>query len=236
MNHPNHIPSAESAFRRLPPPALLAASIILFGIPCAGAATPMTLITFDYGDPIGGMAVGSTLSNQYVAWGVTFTPNGFSGTGGPTRDWAVNTTMDIGKGITPVLGMPGLSQGNLLRTWDAWRTEAGDPSFTVNFSAPVSFFSADFAGVGVSSPTRLFVYNGDVLLGSVQSAATGQITLSYSAEFITRVVVTPGSYDDYVGVDNIRFQQTAPEPGGVSLAGLGGLALVGMRRPVRKQV
>lgn len=214
-------------------------SIMLSAIPCVQAAAAPVVITFDAGDPVGGLATGATLGNQYAAFGVTFTPNGFSGTG-PTHDWASNTTMSIGAtgGNVGTLGMPELVSGNLLRTvFGGWMGEDGDPSFSANFSAGVTAFSADFAGVDEPANTRLFAYNGATLLGSVAGTATGQFTLSISsASLITRVIVTPGSFTDWVGVDNITFYPSAagavPEPSSFAVFGLG-MGLLGLTRRKR---
>jgi hypothetical protein len=188
------------------------------------------------------LAVGTTLANQYAGLGVTFAPNAFSGAGTSTsgQAWATNTDMTIvastGSDVDP-LGTPSLVGGNLLRSVNGWFNEDGDASFAALFSAPVSTFSATFAGVAQPADVKLFAYNGTTLLGTSVSTATGQFTLSFSAPSITRVVMTPGSFNDWVGVDNIHFIAAAvPEPGTYALM-LAGLTAVGglarRRRAVR---
>ena len=199
----------------------------------AQAAVPV-LITFDAGDPIGGLAAGETLGNQYAAYGVTFVPNGFTGPGGPTVDWAGNTDMTIvssrGNDVGG-LGSPSLVSGNILHSFSGWTDENGDPSFVANFSHGVTSFSADFAGVFYPESVGLYAYNGANLLGSVfGSIGTGQFTLSISnATPITRVVIANGASDDWVGVDNLRFTAAAvvPEPSTYAMFGLG-LGLLGL--------
>ncbi|MFO0952767.1 MAG: hypothetical protein U0835_16785 [Isosphaeraceae bacterium] len=215
-----------------------AAALLLALAPSARAAD--FLITFDSGDPIGGLAVGATLGTQYSAFGVVFTPNGFSGNGGPTGTWATNTNMTVvsstGSDVGG-LGTPSLVSGNLLRSFDGWLDEDGDPSFRATFAGGVSFFSADFAGIAAPASTRIFAYNGTTLLTTATAAGTGQQTLSVSsATPITSVVVTPGDFFDWVGVDNIRYTTLAtavPEPSPLLLAGVAALpmgALAAWRR------
>lgn len=201
-------------------------------------AFALTRITFDAGDPIGGLSAGATLSNQYAAFGVTFAANGFTGMGGPTSDWASNSDMTIASTTDDdvgVLGGPSLVSGNLLHSLYGWADEDGDPSFRATFAGGITSFSADFAGVSVPGSVRLFAYNGSVLLGSVAGAGAGggttsQFTLAIAAARITSVVVTPGDYSDWVGVDNITFSPVAvaavPEPESYALLGIGLVAVV----------
>lgn len=211
-------------------------------LPCTQAAATPVLITFDAGDPAGGVAAGATLGSQYAAFGVTFAPNGFTGIGGPTRDWATNTSMtivDSNGSDVGALGVPALANGNLLRSYSQWVIEDGDPSFSAFFSAGITAFSADFIGVDHPANTRLFAYNGATLLGSAVGTATGQFTLSVSsATLIDRVVITPGDFGDWVGVDNITFSpvdaNSVPEPASFAMLGLG-LGLLGLRGLGRRQ-
>lgn len=188
-----------------------------------------TILTFE------DLAVGTTLANQYAGLGVTFLPNAFTGAGGPNGSWANNTDMTIvssaGSDVGG-LGTPSLVSGNVLRSFAGWLNENGDPSFSADFSTPIFSFSADFAGVAVPSSTRLFVYDGATLLGTVVgSVGTGQFTLSFAAPSITKVIITGGDFNDWVGIDNVTFQQVSvPEPASVSLALLGGFALLALRR------
>ena len=204
---------------------IVAAATLLLAAFEAGA----TNITFD------NLAVGTTLSNQYA--GVVFSPNAFSGTGAPNGNWATNTDMTIvsstGSDVGG-LGTPALVSGNVLRSFNGWLGENGDPSFSVSFVTAIDSFSADFAGVATPARVRLFAYDGSNLLGTVAGSApsTGQFTLSFAAPQITRVVVTPGDFFDWVGVDNIRFQpavSSVPEPGTWALMGLAIAALAWTR-------
>ena len=209
--------------------------------PCMQAAATPVLITFDAGDAAGGVAAGATLGSQYAAFGVTFAPNGFTGIGGPTHDWASNTSMVIASSSgadVGALGLPAPARGNLLRSRSGWMGEDGDPSFSVNFSTGITAFSADFIGVDRPANTRLFAYNGSTLLGSAAGSAHGQFTLSVSsATLIDRVVITPGNFSDWVGVDNITFSpvdaNSVPEPASFAMLGLG-LGLLGLGGMARR--
>jgi hypothetical protein len=205
--------------------AAAAAGLLL----AAGQASAVT-ITFDDG----AVTVGDTLSTQYA--GVTFSPNAFSGAGGPTGDWADNTGMTIVSSTgTDVggLGSPSLVSGNLLRSFNGWLGENGDASFLITFTSPVSFVSVDFAGIydiannpdplvaGVAA-TSLIAYDGATMLGQIYATTQGQVTLSFSAGSITSVAVTPGDYNDWVGVDNITYTAAAvPEVSTYAMMALG---------------
>ena len=187
-----------------------------------------TTITFD------NLLVGTTLSTQYA--GVVFSPNAFSGAGGPTGPWATNTDMTLVLAVgsnVGALGTPGLVGGNILRSFDGWVGENGDPSFRVSFASAIDSFSADFAGVDTPADVRLFAYDGSNLIGTVAGSSTGQFTLSFAAPRITSVVLTPGDFADYVGVDNIRYEAaitSVPEPSTLGLMSLGVVALAWARR------
>ena len=201
----------------------LIAAVASLGV--AGAANAV-VITFE------DQTAGTILSNQYAAQGVTFSPNAFSGPGTSTSGspWATNSDMTIVSSTgTDVggLGAPALVSGNILRSFNGWLSEDGDPSFVATFSTPISSFSADFCGVSTGADVRIFAYNGATLLGTVAGSTTGQFTLSFAAASITSVAISPGSFNDWVGVDNINFTQV-PAPGALALLGLAGL--VGSRR------
>jgi hypothetical protein len=131
------------------------------------------------------------------------------------------------------LGTPSLVSGNVLHGFDGWLDEDGDPSFSAFFSGGITSFSADFAGVATPEDVRLFAYLGATLVQTAVGTITGQFTLSLATGLYDRVVITPGSYLDWVGVDNIRFNTAAvtavPEPASMALVLLG-LAGAGLAR------
>jgi hypothetical protein len=209
---------------------------IVLSLGAASANATIYNITFDPGDPIGGLAAGTTLSTQYLAaTGASFSPNAFSGAGGPTGDWATNTGMTIADSVAGDvggLGTPLLVSGNVLHSFSDYLAEDGDPSFLITFAVPITSFSATFAGMSDPANTQIFGYSGATLLTSTAATATtGQQTLTITTGLaFTSIVVTPGDFNDWVGVDNITFT-TVPEPSTwVMLAGGLLLVLVSVRR------
>lgn len=207
---------------------------------CAGflwagsASADTTTITFD------DLAAGTTLANQYAAQGVTFVANAFSGAGTSLSgmNWATNTNMSVVSIDGPnadigSLGAGSLASGNILRSQSGWLNENGDASFAAVFSTPITNLSVDFVGVGIAQDVRLFIYTGQspVPVEIFGSAPTSQFTLSYTGANITRVVFAPGSYLDWVGVDNITFTTAVPEPESYALMALGlGVLAIARRR------
>jgi PEP-CTERM motif len=193
------------------------------------AASPAWAVTITFED----LVAGSTLSNQYAAQGVTFSGNAFSGPGSSTsgEPWATNSDMTIVSstgGDVGGLGTPGLVSGNILRSFNGWLGEDGDPSFLMTFSTPVASVSMDFAGVFDGPDVTLWAYDGATLLGTTSggASASGQFTLGFAAASITSVAVRPGTFNDWVGVDNIVFAPV-PETSTYAMMALG-LALLGV--------
>lgn len=203
-------------------------STALASVACiVSAQANATLITFDE------LGVDTILSNQYAAQGVTFSANAFNGAG-----WATNTDMTIvsaaGSNVG-ALGLPNLASGNLLHSFEGWLNEDGDASFAINFLSSVTSMSLDFVGVADPIRSQLFIYDGANLLGTQVGLFAGQFTLGYSNPHITRVVVTPGHFSDWAGIDNLHFTaadngNTVPEPATLALAGIALVAALATRR------
>lgn len=184
------------------------------------------------------LSVGDTVDSQYAAWGVTFSASPYTGADSPTGGWATNTDLTVvavGGGDTGGLGTPSLVSGNILRSFAGWQAEDGDPSILLTFSSPITAISVDFAGIAVPSSTGIDIYStAGNYVTSVFAAGSGQRTVSYTGSDIGFVVLTPGDYTDWVGVDNIGFTVAAavpePETYGMLALGLGVLAVVARRR------
>ena len=216
------------------------AAVTLTGAAHAGAVT----ITFD--EP--GIAPGTPITDQYAALGAIFSANAFSGSGSSFsgKPWATNTDMTVAASVggdvstlgTPTPGTTAVS-GNLLHAYSGYLKEDGDGSFRITFTRPVSDFSATFAGVTDLADTRVYFYDGTTQLAVMTGAllspkpafAQNQFVLSGAFASITSVVVMPGSYIDWVGVDNITFTPSAvPEAASWATMALGIGALAFLRR------
>lgn len=221
------------------------AAAVALALGGAQLATAAGSVTIDFDD----LAPGDTLSGQYAGLGVVFAANGFSGPGSSSSGlgWAGNTDMTVVSLATGTegvdfgaVGEPALASGNIVHAFSRWQyDEDGDASFAVLLTQPAASVSVTFAGIGGASAapdTRLFAYAGGTLLAtaaaSLPDGAVGQQVLTVSGNGIDRVVVAPGSFDDWVGVDRIVVTPMAavPEPAAAALALIGALALAGWRR------
>ena len=207
-------------------------TILASGLLLAANQASATTLTFE------DLAAGTILSTQYAALGATFSPNAFSGPGSSSsgKAWATNTDMSIVASTgadAGGLGTPALVSGNILHSLTSWLNEDGDASFRISFAGTATGFSAAFAGVSVIEDVSLFAYNGAVLVGTVSGSGTGTGTSQFVLSFagpVTSVAIRPGSFDAWVGVDNISYTLAPlPEPGSYALMGLG-LVLLAFRR------
>lgn len=188
-----------------------------------------------WGDPI---PFGSSFAFQYAAWGVGASPNAFSGSnaGGTVGSWATNTDMMISTdaGVGARTG-----GGNMVHSLSGWLNEDGDPSFELSFLYRIDAISAVFTGIGTSNSfAGIIAYSDtDQIVGEVHvqdpllGGATTQTLSLTGLNAASRVVIIPGTYDDWVGVDDISFTDAAlPTPGAATLMGLGGLLAARRRR------
>lgn len=212
------------------------ATAVLAAISAVGTAASAraTSITFDDGL----VASGATLANQYASLGVTFAPGGGSITGvinpaGTTQGFATNVDMTIG----PIeIGSAAPLSGLALRTYNGYNAENGDPVFTMTFSSPISLLSLDFGSVSTSAgQAAVFAVNPAtgtaVTVGFEPSAANGTVTATGLPTGTRTIIVVPGTYNDYVAIDNLNFT-VVPEPTTVamSLFGAGVLGVMMVRR------
>jgi hypothetical protein len=186
---------------------LAAATGLVFAAAQAGAVT----IDFE------GLAEGATLSNQYAGLGVVFSANPFTGANSNStpQGWATNTGMTVTATDLLALGTPLLVSGKMLHSATNWLAEDGDPSMLATFSTPINSISMDFAGIFLPGDVTMVIYNGATIIGTVVAPActpTCQTTLSFAAPSITKVAFTPGSYGDFVAVDNVKFTLATPVP------------------------
>lgn len=213
-----------SAFPKL---ALCLAAAI---VPAATANADVRTMTFDtdaWGNPI---APGTTLDMHYAAWGVGANANTYTG-----DDWATNTDMTMGTdvGINARSGF-----GNCLHNLTGWTLEDADPSFELTFLYRIDAISAVFTGVGINDNIAgMIVYNDlDQVIAEarvVDPALGGELTQTLSLTNLhaaSRVVILPGTFDDWIGIDDITFTDAAlPAPSAGALAGIA-CALAARRR------
>ena len=212
----------------------LGAIALGIGMLMTGATAGAATYTINFDD----LAAGTTLSSQYASTtGATFTAGGartYDAQSQGNGTWADNTDMTLVSATgadTSNLGTPSLVGGNILGSYSGWESEDGDPAFTISFAQAVSSFSADFASVYYGTDVAIYAYSAGTLVGTVTGGASdyGQFALNLSAPDITSVVITPGSYGDYVAVDNVRFTTSVPEPSNLALLALG-LGVIATRR------
>ncbi|MDX2018541.1 MAG: PEP-CTERM sorting domain-containing protein [Planctomycetota bacterium] len=190
------------------------------------------------------IAANSVIANQYAAWGATFSANPLSGASGDgTNNWATNTNMQAVSTTGGDVGALGVGApsglGNILRSITGWSAENGTPNFRIDFTnGATGSLSMLFLGVaGGYTPTRFRpgfdVYDasnnllGNVRAGNTSATSAQNLSVTFSGTAAYAIVV-PGTFTDWVGVDNITFTNI-PTPGSLALLGLAGIA-AGRRR------
>lgn len=184
-----------------------------------GASAQATLINFD------NLSVGTTLANQYTGVHFAAGADGVAITGA-TGSLATNTDLTIvavGGGDTGGLGTPSLVSGMIVRSFNGWLSEDGDPVLNIKFDDNISAISMDFAGVATPASTIIRAVDaGKNIVATATGSTTGQFTLSLAGlTGVKEVIVTPGDFFDWVGFDNLNYTtQSVPEPATLALLGL----------------
>ncbi len=195
----------------------------------AGSASAATrTINFDQ-DALGNSISDLTaISNQYAAWGVTFTPNAFTGGSWATNTGMTATSTDVGAGYNASLG-------NIMHAFSTdWFVEDGDPSFLISFSTGITSISLDVIGdTGGRDGLQTFVALFDASftqVGFFDASGIGGVENISLSGFGTAffAAVAHGDFNDWVGIDNITYTEV-PAPGALALVGLAGV-FAGRRR------
>ena len=198
------------------PPATSAAPNSLAAATAFAATGANSLITFE-GAPLG------AFSNLTVAPGVTI-----SGTDLNSNNQTIRNTSNF-SGYPSVDGFNTTSGG-------AYFVEMIGGNLTFTFAAPIQSFGAYLSGVQTNFyPDTVTFSDGTTqsitLAGAGTSCCVGELAFvgftdpGKSISSVTILAGTPGTGQDAIGVDDVRFQSAVPEPAtwAMMLVGFGGL-------------
>lgn len=206
---------------------LLALTTALTFLLAFAAAASAVTIDFDTLPDGNALAKDTVLTDQYVAWGVTF--SGFeNGATVPTY---------VGTSWTPDTGM-GNYWSNLLPdgTDDNYGNDRRDV-LRVSFTAPAANIGLDFNDLGADPAvfvTFNFYDNSGSLLGSEKKQSDGWDPLTFGYTNVAYFEILQPLDAWALAVDNLTFDTApVPIPAAVWLLGSGLVGLIGLRRRMR---
>jgi hypothetical protein len=150
-----------------------------------------------------GLAAGTSVTNQYAAFGVDFV--------GLFQSSGYSFTNESGSTLTDFSG----------------NCPCG-PTFEIDFTTAVS--DAVFSFVTNSGTSTIASFLGST---AVESASLSTSTNGYYAGFtgslFNRILITPGGGNSAAVIDNLQFNTAVPEPASLTLLGAGLFGLVWLR-------
>ncbi|MBS1704437.1 MAG: PEP-CTERM sorting domain-containing protein [Armatimonadetes bacterium] len=191
------------------------------------------VMNFDQDSSGNNIADGTTLSNQYAGYGCLWQSSLLD----PNSGWASVTDMtmtstDVGAGYDA-------SMGNILHSFGGWLGEDGDPNMGFTYDGSLGAISSVSCVVmgdtSASSLMAAYHDNGSSydLLGVAYATGTSgapeTLTLNGFSQTVDLVLIAPGYYFDWAGVDDVKVE-TVPEPATMAVLGLGALAALKRRK------